>query len=273
MTDLLILAEIVPEHVATFSLAALAALATLTLLEIVLGIDNVVFISVETGKLPEHQQGRARTLGLLLAMVARLGLLALAWKIVQLEHPLFHLPFLTETIHDDATGEPTRAAIAISWKDLVLLAGGLFLIAKAVTHIHHLVDRGGLEPGGSGRATVTFWGVVTQILMLDVIFSLDSVITAVGMTDNYWIMSVAIVLSACVMLVFAGFIGAVVTRYPSMKTLALAFLVMIGVLLVAEGLHQHFDRGYVYFAMAFALIVEIINLKSGARRKAKAANA
>ncbi|MEZ6317575.1 MAG: TerC family protein [Phycisphaerales bacterium] len=269
MIDALTLAEIVPQHVGTFTLAGVVALATLAALEVVLGIDNVVFISVETGKLPEHQQGKARTLGLLLAMVLRLGLLAVAWLVVQLERPVFELPLLKETVHDAATGEAVRHAIGISWKDLVLLAGGLFLIAKAVTHIHHLVDGDAHDEGHAARGHASFAGVIGQILVLDLVFSLDSVITAVGMTDNYWIMAGAVVIAVGVMLFFAGPIGRFVNAHPSMKTLALAFLVMIGVLLVAEGLHQHFDRGYVYFAMVFALIVEVINLKAGARRRAK----
>lgn len=274
MSDLLTLAEIVPEHVAMFSVAGLAALATLAALEIVLGIDNVVFISVETGKLPEHQQGKARTLGLLLAMVMRLILLALAWLIVQMQDPLFHLPLLKETLHDEATGEAVRRAIGISWKDLVMLGGGLFLIAKAVGHIHHLV--GGddhHDEAARPKRAASFAAVIGQVLLLDLVFSLDSVITAVGMTDNYWIMAAAVVIAVAVMLFFAGPIGRFVNTHPTMKTLALAFLVLIGVLLVAEGLHQHFDRGYVYFAMAFALIVELINLKSGARRKRRRATA
>ena len=238
------------EYTAFFSLAGLAALLSLTILEIVLGIDNVVFIAILAGRLPEDQQARARTVGLLLAMVMRLGLLGLAFLIVRLE-----TPFMT-VLGWDVTG-----------KGLLLLAGGLFLIAKATKEIHHLVE-GGPDAHKNSKAA-TFAGVIAQILLLDLVFSIDSVITAVGMTSNYAIMATAVVISIAVMLAFANVISGFVGRHPSVKTLALAFLVLIGVLLVAEALNQHLDRGYVYFAMGFAIVVEMINLKAGANRSKK----
>ncbi|MDF1809002.1 MAG: TerC family protein [Phycisphaerales bacterium] len=253
------------EQVLFFSGAGLMALLTLTILEIVLGIDNVVFIAILTNKLPKEKQTRIRNIGLILAMVMRLILLALAYLIVQLTTPLF-------TILDrDITG-----------KSLLLIAGGLFLIAKATLELHHLIDH--VEHGiaevpdpeikrgiKAKTAVVSVSSVLMQVLMLDLVFSLDSVITAVGMTTNYWIMSTAVVISIIVMLVFAGGIARFVNAHPTMKTLALGFLVMIGMLLVAEGIGQHFPRGYVYFAMVFAILVEIVNMKAGHRKVRKAA--
>lgn len=256
-----------PGHaVAFFSTAGLIALVTLASLEIVLGIDNVIFIAILTGRLPAEKRGRVRTIGLLLAMVMRLALLALAWLVMKLQTALFHLPFLTGHVLDPATKTMVEQPIGITGKDLVLLIGGLFLIAKATYEIHHLVEGDHEHPGVKRIERVSVGAILTQILMLDLVFSLDSVITAVGMTTNYGIMSTAVVIAVGVMLFFAGPIGNFVARHPSMKTLALAFLVLIGVLLVADGLHQHLGRGYVYFAMAFSLVVELINLKAGARR-------
>lgn len=273
MLDLLTFAETavaVPgEAVAFFSVAGLIALVTLASLEIVLGIDNVIFIAILTGRLPEEKQGKVRTIGLLLAMLMRLVLLALAWLVMKLQTPLFDLPFLTERVLDPVTQAMVEQPIGISGKDLVLLIGGLFLIAKATYEIHHLVEGEHDHPGVKTKKKVSVATILTQILLLDLVFSLDSVITAVGMTTNYWIMSTAVVAAVAVMLFFAGPIANFVSRHPSMKTLALAFLVLIGVLLVADGLHQHLGRGYVYFAMAFALIVELINIKSGTRRAKK----
>lgn len=263
------------ETVAFLSVAGLMALLTLATLEIVLGIDNVVFIAILSERLPEEKQARTRTIGLLMAAGMRLGLLALAWLIMKLQTPLFDLPLLTQATTDPDTGETVRTAIGISGKDLVMLLGGLFLIAKATWEIHHLIEDGGQHEHdpearpGMGAATASVGAVLTQILLLDLVFSLDSVITAVGMTSNYWIMSTAVVISVAVMIGLAGPVSAFVKKHPTMKTLALAFLILIGVLLVAEGLHQHLDRGYIYFAMVFALAVEIVNMKAGARRKRK----
>ena len=248
------------EQVLFFSAAGLMALLTLTILEIVLGIDNVVFIAILTNKLPKEKQAKIRNVGLLLAMVMRLILLALAFLIIQLTETLF-----------------TVMGREITYKSLLLIGGGLFLIAKATLEIHHLIDH--VEQGVAEvpdpeikrgikmkKAAVSVASVLTQVLMLDMVFSLDSVITAVGMTNNYWIMSTAVVISICVMLIFAGAIANFVNAHPTMKTLALSFLVLIGMLLVAEGIGEHFPRGYVYFAMVFAILVEVINMKAGLRK-------
>ncbi len=245
-----------PADVAYFSFAGLTALLTLTVLEVVLGVDNVVFIAILTDKLPPEKQGRIRTIGLLLAMVMRLVLLGLAYWIVRLTEPWF-------TIMDRE----------FSGKSLLLLGGGLFLIFKAVLELHHLVEDGGAHKDdpharpGMKKAAATVGSVLVQIMMLDLVFSLDSVITAVGMTSNYWIMATAVVIAIGVMLGFAGPIARFVNTHPTMKTLALSFLVLIGVLLVAEGIGEHFNRGYIYFAIVFAFVLEMINMKAGARRK------
>lgn len=253
---------ITPDAVAFFSVAGLIALLTLTILEVVLGIDNVVFIAILADRLPEKQRARARTIGLLLAMVMRLILLALAFLIIQLNEPFYTIPSIE---------------IDLSGKSLILLGGGLFLIAKATMELHHMVEDGGAHkddpsarPGIKRQVTATFGSVLVQILLLDLVFSLDSVITAVGMTSNYWIMATAVIIAIGVMIAFAGPIARFVHRHPTMKTLALAFLVLIGVLLVAEGAGQHLPRGYIYFAMAFALAVEVVNMKAGHRRRSDA---
>jgi predicted tellurium resistance membrane protein TerC len=249
------------EPVAFFSVAGLMALLSLTVLEIVLGVDNVVFIAILADKLPKEKQARVRNIGLLLAMVMRLILLGLAYWIVKLTTPLF-------TVLDRD----------ISGKSLLLILGGLFLIGKATLEIHHLMDHvehGKANPSdpesrpGMKRAAVSVATVLTQILMLDLVFSLDSVITAVGMTSNYYVMATAVVISIAVMLIFAGKIARFVNTHPTMKTLALGFLVMIGMLLVADGIGTHFPRGYVYFAMVFAILIELINMKAGLRRAIK----
>jgi predicted tellurium resistance membrane protein TerC len=244
-----------PADVAFFSGAGLIALLTLTTLEIVLGIDNVVFIAILAGRLPEDRQARARTIGLLLAMVMRLVLLGAAFWIMKLTAPF-----------------ATVFTVDISGKSLILLGGGLFLIAKATMEMHHMVEDGGAHKDdpharpGLKKQVATMGGVLTQILLLDLVFSLDSVITAVGMTSNYMIMATAVIVAIGVMIGFAGPIARFVQQHPTMKTLALAFLVLIGVLLVAEGAGQHLPRGYIYFAMVFALGVELVNMKAGLRR-------
>ena len=218
------------------------SLMTLTALELVLGIDNVVFISILAGKLPHEQQQPARTLGLGLAMLMRIGLLfALSW-IIRLTAPLFTL--LTQEI---------------SGRDLILLAGGLFLLGKSTHEIHAKLE----GEDGEGLTTVhpSFMSVLIQILLLDVVFSLDSVITAVVMTDRLGVMIAAVVVSVLCMMVFAWPISQFVERHPTVKMLALSFLLLIGVTLIAEGFDQHIPKGYIYFAMAFSVGVEMMNLK------------
>lgn len=227
-----------------WSVASLISLATLASLEIVLGIDNVIFIAILSGRLPKDQQAKARQVGIAMAVISRLGLLlAISW-VMGLTRPLFNL-----------LGQ------GISGKQLILLLGGLFLIGKATYEIHDKLE--GQEHGaaGAGRAGATMLGVVAQIMLIDIVFSLDSVITAVGMTPHVPIMMVAVVLAAAVMLIFASPIADFVARHPTMKMLALAFLILIGVMLVAEAFGQHIDKGYIYFAMAFSLLVELLNMR------------
>ncbi len=221
------------------------SLFTLTALEIVLGIDNVIFISILAGKLPEAQQRKARQLGLSLALVTRiLLLLSLTW-IMGLTKPLFTLPLLDQPI---------------SGRDLVLLLGGLFLIWKSVREVHEKLED---EDGHAtkSRSRISFTGVIVQILLLDIVFSLDSVITAIGMANHVGVMIAAVVIAIGVMLAFAGAISDFVNRHPTLKMLALSFLILIGVTLVGEGLGRHIPKGYIYFSMAFAFGVEMLNLK------------
>jgi predicted tellurium resistance membrane protein TerC len=218
------------------------ALLTLTALEVVLGIDNVVFISILAGKLPVEQQARARRVGLGLAMVTRiLLLLALAW-VIRLTAPLFEV-----------------LGHAISGRDIILITGGLFLIAKSTHEIHQKLE--GEEGHSSRRIPPSFTSVIIQILLLDVVFSLDSVITAVGMVDEVAIMIAAVVIAIAFMMAFAGTVSRFVERHPTVKMLALSFLLLIGVMLIAEGLDQHISKGYIYFAMGFSIFVEMLNLR------------
>lgn len=220
-------------------------LLTLALLEIVLGIDNVIFISILAGKLPKEQQAKARQMGLLLAFITRVALLfSISW-LMSLTKPLFTLPIVGQ----DLTG-----------RDLILLLGGLFLIGKSVTEIHHKLEGADGEANPVGKA-VSFSAVIVQILLLDIVFSLDSVITAVGMVKELWIMITAVIISLGVMLAFAGAISDFVNRHPTVKMLALSFLILIGVTLVGESLGQHIPKGYIYFSMAFAFLVEMLNLR------------
>ncbi len=231
-----------------FSPEAWVALVTLTALEIVLGIDNIIFISILVGRLPEHQRNRARTIGLALAMGTRIALLlSLAW-VMGLTAPLF-----------------TALGQEISGRDLILVGGGLFLLWKSTHEIHASLE-GGEEQPSAGAAGASFASVITQIAIIDIVFSLDSVITAVGMADDVAVMVVAIVLAVLVMLVAARPIGDFVDRHPTLKMLALSFLILVGFALVAEGFDFHVPKGYIYFAMAFSVAVEMLNLRLRARR-------
>jgi predicted tellurium resistance membrane protein TerC len=221
----------------------LIALVTLTAMEIVLGVDNVVFIAILTGRLPASQQEKARKIGLALALVIRIGLLfAISWMMGLTR------PFWTPLGH------------AISGRDLILLGGGMFLIFKATREIYDKVEGAG-ETHTAGGKRAAFAGVLVQILLLDIVFSLDSVITAVGMADHVPIMVVAMTIAMVVMLFSMGTVAGFVEGHPSVKILALAFLLLIGVMLVAEGFGQHVSKGYIYFAMAFSLFVEMLNLR------------
>jgi predicted tellurium resistance membrane protein TerC len=225
-----------------FSAEGLISLLTLTLLEVVLGIDNIIFISIVSGKLPAEQQKKARALGLAMALVMRVGLLfAITW-IIGLTKPLF-------TIFD----------YSASWRDLILFAGGLFLMAKSTTEIHGKVS--GEEDLVSVKKHLSFTKAVFQIVILDIVFSFDSILTAIGLVDQFIIMVVAVIIAMAIMLVFAEKVSSFVNNHPTVKILALSFLLMIGMLLVLDSFHVHVPKGYVYFSLAFSLFIEFLNLK------------
>lgn len=220
------------------------ALVTLTALEIVLGVDNIIFISILCGRLPEHQRAKARSIGLMLAMLTRIGLLFMLSWLMTLTAPLFGF-----------------AGREVSGRDLILIGGGLFLLWKSVHEIHNSLEGDDAENGGAAAAAATFGAVIAQIAVIDIVFSLDSVITAVGMVDELAIMVVAIVIAVGVMLFAAGPIGRFVDTHPTIKMLALSFLILVGVALIGEGWGFHIPKGYIYFAMAFSVAVEMLNLR------------
>jgi predicted tellurium resistance membrane protein TerC len=231
--------------------AAWAALITLIVMEVVLGIDNLIFISILTNKLPEEHQARARRIGIGLALILRLGLLSTIAFIVQLTNPLF-----------------TAFGHGFSWRDLILIAGGLFLVWKATTEIHHNVDpNDDDEPGAAKAAGLSFGSAIVQILLLDLVFSLDSIITAVGMTDDLPIMVIAVLVAVGTMLLAADPLAAFISRNPSIVMLALGFLLMIGATLIADGFGVHVPKGYIYAAMAFSALVEALNMLSRRARR------
>ena len=222
---------------------SIVALITLILLEVVLGLDNVIFISIVADRLPQHQQKKARRLGLILAMLLRLGLLTIISFILKLQGNIF-----------------TLFSTGISGKDLILILGGLFLIYKSTTEVYHKME--GEEGDKSKKIKAnTFSSVIFQILILDMVFSVDSIITAVGMVSELWIMYVAVVVTVAIMLFAAGPISRFINRHPAFKMLALSFLLLIGVSLIAEGLDLHIPKGYIYFAMVFALLVDILQIR------------
>ncbi len=224
--------------------AGLAALATIVVMEIVLGIDNLIFISILTNKLPEAQRGSARRLGIGLAVVLRLALLGTVALIVRLTEPVF-------TLMDHA----------FSWRDLILIGGGLFLVFKATTEIHHTVDpRPADDPQAGKGAQIGFAAAIAQILLLDLVFSLDSIITAVGMTDEIGIMVVAVIIAVMVMLLASGPLARFIHAHPTVVMLALGFLLVIGMSLLAEGFGAHVPKGYIYAAMAFSALIEALNM-------------
>ncbi|MBO1909353.1 TerC family protein [Microvirga sp. 3-52] len=234
--------------------AALVALATLIVMEVVLGIDNLIFISILTNKLPEHQRSKARRIGIGLALILRLGLLGTIAIIVTLTEPIF-----------------TAFGHGFSWRDLILIAGGLFLVWKATKEIHHNVDPTPSDDVfDTAKATMTFGAAITQILLLDLVFSLDSIITAVGMTDHVAIMVIAVIVAVTAMLLAANPLARFINNNPTVVMLALGFLLMIGMTLIAEGFGAHVPKGYIYAAMAFSALVEGLNMLSrrAARRDA-----
>ncbi len=227
------------------------ALLTLTALEIVLGIDNIIFVSILAGKLPKHQQDQGRQIGLILAMVTRIALLfSLAW-LTKLTTPLF------EVFHHGVSG-----------RDLILIIGGIFLLAKSTIEIHDKLE--GEEGHASSKVAANFWSVIIQIAILDIVFSLDSVITAVGMADELAVMVIAVIIAVLIMLIASGPISKFVDERPTLKILALSFLLLIGFSLVVEGIHIEIPKGYIYFAMGFSVFVEILNLQVRDRKKKKA---
>lgn len=235
---------------------AWVALLTLTALEIVLGVDNVIFISILAGKLPLEQQARARQVGLALALITRiLLLLSLSW-IIGLTEPLFAV-----------------AGLEVSGRDLILILGGLFLIGKATFEIHERLE--GEEGHSDAKVLPSFTAVIIQIMLLDIVFSLDSVITAVGMVDYISVMIIAVIVAVGFMMVFAGPVNRFISKHPTVKVLALSFLLLIGTTLIAEGFHVHFQKGFVYFAMAFSVFVEMLNvrMKTNNERRRLAAEA
>jgi predicted tellurium resistance membrane protein TerC len=233
---------------------ALVALATLIVMEVVLGIDNLIFISILTNKLPEHQRSKARRIGIGLALILRLGLLGTIAIIVTLTEPIF-----------------TLFSHGFSWRDLILIGGGLFLVWKATKEIHHNVDPiPSDDVFDTAKATMTFGAAITQILLLDLVFSLDSIITAVGMTDNVMIMVIAVIVAVTTMLLAANPLANFINNNPTVVMLALGFLMMIGMTLIAEGFGAHVPKGYIYAAMAFSALIEGLNMLSrrASRRKA-----
>lgn len=233
-----------------FTLASLVALVTLTVMEIVLGVDNIVVLALVTGRLPREQRKKAQRAGLGLAMIMRILLLLSLGAIMRMQQPIFAV-----------------WAHPVSLRDLILLCGGLFLMWKSVHEIHETTEGSGAHAVAT-RGAASFHTAILQIVLLDLVFSLDSVVTAIGMAQQIPVMIAAIVLAVLAMMAFATPLSDFVSRHPSVKLLALAFLLLIGVMLLAEGIGKHIDRGYVYFAMAFSLLVELLNLRAGHRRTA-----
>ena len=227
----------------------IAALVTLTVLEIVLGVDNVIFISILSGKLPKEQQRKARRVGLMAAMLMRIALLFSITWMARLTAPLFNI-----------------WGNEISGRDLILIGGGLFLLAKATSELHERLEGG--DAHGGGTAAASFGSVIGQVMLLDIVFSLDSVITAIGMADDLTVMVTAVILAVLVMLLAAEPISNFVDEHPTIKVLALSFLLLIGLSLIGDGLEQHIPKGYIYFAMGFSVFVETINIRASRKRSA-----
>lgn len=236
--------------------AILVSLLTLSVLEIILGVDNIIFISIVSNRLPEASQPRARTIGLMLAMLFRVALLFAITAIIKLTNPVFSIGFLKED----------GAPLGISWKDIILMAGGIFLIFKSTLEIHHKLEQSNDPKKVS--APSAFSAVILQIVLVDMVFSFDSILTAIGLVENVWVMIMAVVISMAIMMLFAGKISNFINRHPTLQILALSFLIMIGVMLVAEGFHQEINKAYIYTAIAFSLIVELINMRMRKKNKA-----
>lgn len=238
------------------------SLITLTFLEIVLGVDNIIFISVVANKLPQHQRHRARNIGLVVALAVRLVLLMFLSYIIGLTQPLFELP-IADLLKQMDVAEAEKSA-AISFRDLILIIGGFFLIYKSTSEIHEKVE-GKEHERGTGVAVAAFSTVIFQIVMVDVVFSFDSILTAIGLTQHITIMMAAVIISMLVMIKFSAAISAIINKYPTLQMLALSFLILIGFTLVMEGLDIHINKGFIYVAVLFSLAVEFVNIRM--RRK------
>jgi predicted tellurium resistance membrane protein TerC len=253
MTDFLSLLAVNPFDISWISSPeAWIALLTLTVMEIVLGIDNIVFISILVDKLPVAERPRARFLGLAFAMVTRILLLLCITWVMQLKEPLFSV-----------------IGHAISGKDLILILGGLFLLWKSTKELHHKIEGQGEDDLVSGKGKAALGAILVQIAILDIVFSLDSVITAVGMVDDVMVMIIAVMIAVGFMMIFAGAVSDFISRHPTVKVLALSFLLLIGTTLVAEGFHVHFQKGFVYFAMAFSIFTEMLNIRMKVKAEKK----
>lgn len=227
------------------------SLLTLVFLEVVLGIDNIIFISIVANKLPIEQQPKARNIGLLLAMIFRVMLLLGITWIISLTQPLFSIP----------TFDGTDDMLDISVKDLILIGGGLFLLGKSTTEIHHKLEGASTQSHMPGKATATLSAILVQIVLVDLVFSFDSILTAIGLVKEVMIMIIAVVISIIIMMAYAGPVSRFINKHPTLQMLALSFLILIGVMLIVEGLHQHVNKGYIYFAIAFSLVVEVLNMR------------
>lgn len=237
------------------------SLLTLAFLEIVLGVDNIIFISIISNKLPEHQQKRARNIGLAFAMIFRIFLLLMINWIISLKEPIITLSFWID--------KDTNMPIGLSWKDIILLAGGIFLIVKSTMEIHHKMQihteekKTDTKKVASGMIT----SVIIQIILVDAVFSIDSILTAVGLVENVLIMIIAVIIAIGIMMAFAGAVAKIINAHPSLQILALSFLVVIGVILIAEGFHQHVSKSIIYTALAFSLTVEMLNIRFRSRQE------
>lgn len=226
------------------------SLLTLTFLEIILGVDNIIFISIVSNKLPEAQQKRARFIGLMLAMGFRILLLLTITWIIRLVDPVFTIPFI-----EQEDGQP----FGMSWKDIILLAGGIFLVFKSTLEIHHKLEKA-IEKEATPKYS-KLSAVILQIVLVDAVFSFDSILTAIGLVDNVVVMIIAVVISIIIMMVYAGKISTFINKHPTLQMLALSFLIVIGIMLIAEGFHQEISKSYIYTAIAFSLVVEILNMR------------
>jgi predicted tellurium resistance membrane protein TerC len=250
-----------------FTFGSLISLLTLSILEIVLGIDNIIFISIIAGKLPREEQKKARFMGLMLALVMRVALLFSITWVISAKGALFHLVSVAPFFSLELTPDLIDSVLwSCSTRDLILMAGGIFLLYKSTIEIHHKIE-GTHDEAGGNVATTTLNSAIMQIVIIDMVFSFDSILTAVGLVDNLLVMILAVVVAMVVMLLFSEKVSDFVNNNPTIKMLALAFLLMIGMILVADALHFHVPKGYIYFSMAFSLLVEMLNMRMQKKKK------